>query len=389
MLFERVRKSSRGRLLTAVVAALLGATGSAAAQQDTSQVTPPAPNGATHTVKKGDTLWDLARQYLSDPFLWPEIYRLNTDVVEDPHWIYPGEQLKLPGAHDVQPVAEERPEPEPVVQPVPDSPRPAVGSTVFAQDGNRRFTGSRFGASPNLYPHTAVRPGEFYAAPWADRTDGPSAQGQLIASAEIPGIAQASERTHLMPQERVYLTLPGGIVAARGDRLLLFAKGPQVNDGARVMLPTGIVEVERADDGDATTARIVAQFGTIETGQGVVPLDRFTLGTESRPAPLLLGTEAKVVYVSDDVILPTVGFYVVLDATAKDGVKVGDQFTLFKPRRHVQLESNGRDVVLPEERIALAQVVKVTDRGATAVIVDQMHPAIALGTRARLTARMP
>jgi hypothetical protein len=187
----------------------------------------------------------------------------------------------------------------------------------------------------------------------------------------------------------VYLTLPGGIVAARGDRLLLFAKGPQVNDGARVMLPTGIVEVERADDGDATTARIVAQFGTIETGQGVVPLDRFTLGTESRPAPLLLGTEAKVVYVSDDVILPTVGFYVVLDATAKDGVKVGDQFTLFKPRRHVQLESNGRDVVLPEERIALAQVVKVTDRGATAVIVDQMHPAIALGTRARLTARMP
>src|ERR1051325_2529356 len=73
------------------VAAALAAAGPVAAQQDT------VPQGRVHVVRPGDTLWDLARLYLADPFLWPDIFRLNTDVVSNPALIYPNERLVLPG----------------------------------------------------------------------------------------------------------------------------------------------------------------------------------------------------------------------------------------------------------------------------------------------------
>jgi hypothetical protein len=113
------------------------------------------------------------------------------------------------------------------------------------------------------------------------------------------------------------------------------------------------------------------------------------MAPDVRPAPLALGPESKVVYVPSNAVLPSVQSYVILDATSRDGVKQGDQFTLYRAREKAPVPGTDKSVQLPEEPIALAQVVKVTDHGTTAIILDQRQPAVKTGVAARLTARMP
>lgn len=47
-----------------------------------------------YVVKTGDTLWDISKVFLREPWYWPEIWYVNPQVA-NPHLIYPGDVLKL------------------------------------------------------------------------------------------------------------------------------------------------------------------------------------------------------------------------------------------------------------------------------------------------------
>jgi len=58
-----------------------------------SELAPNAPD--SHTVVRGDTLWDISKLFLRSPWRWPELWGMNLDQIKNPHLIYPGQKLFL------------------------------------------------------------------------------------------------------------------------------------------------------------------------------------------------------------------------------------------------------------------------------------------------------
>jgi len=55
-------------------------------------------SGKIYTVKKGDTLWWIAKykDNYNDPFAWPIIFDANRKKIKNPNLIYPGQKLLIP-----------------------------------------------------------------------------------------------------------------------------------------------------------------------------------------------------------------------------------------------------------------------------------------------------
>ncbi len=52
--------------------------------------------GTTYTVKSGDTLSGIAKQFLGDASKYQKIFEANRDILSDPDRIKPGQVLKIP-----------------------------------------------------------------------------------------------------------------------------------------------------------------------------------------------------------------------------------------------------------------------------------------------------
>jgi hypothetical protein len=149
----------------------------------------------------------------------------------------------------------------------------------------------------------------------------------------------------------------------------------------QIMIPTGIVNIERAQPGQAAEARVVARFEPMLIGDQLVTMEAVPANLP-RPTAQANGARTRVLWMDGEPVLPSLQSYIVVEGGS--GLRLGDQITFYRERRTT---SDG--VVLPESDIAVAQIVRVTAQAATALVIDQTYGAISEGTLARVSAKMP
>lgn len=329
-----------------VAAAALFAAAPLAAQD------PPRQEERVHVVRPGETLWDIARTYLNDPFLWPEIFRMNADVVEDPARIYPSERLVLPG----------------------EGPREGgLAQEAPADDGPRVRFAER-AARP------AVLQGDFYRASF------------VAPAGEVPLVGRVMEQAYqsvidvnMPPQvnlyDRVYARVDPSAVRV-GDRVHFLREGRRIDRARRVYQPTGVGTVA-ALDGETATVVVVGMYDRVEMGDVVIPVEAFPVRGTARAGAVSADLQGKILAFQEARPLQRTESILFLDIGRSAGVAVGDEFEAYEP------PESRRWGTRPEVSVARMQVVRVTEGTASVRVTELDQPRIAVGQPVRRVARMP
>lgn len=353
---------------------------------------PSAPTGplpAVHVVQAGETLWSLAQQYFGDPLLWPEIYRLNTDVVEDPHWIFPGEELRLqstavaeqpvPGGQPT--VVTVTPSTDSAAAPAPvETPARSLGPTIFSPAPRT------VGTSENIEieaarGYRAVREGEYYSA--AFLTEGVAlVTGRLLGNVQSSAIRRLSTATSALLFTDVAVEVPAGETFAVGDLALSLRRTGDIRGFGDVVVPTGLLRITAVGDGRAV-ARVISLYGAVTDGQEVMKIAPYRAPAGGRPVDVENGIAGEVIGLVNpgDVVNLQDGLFI--NRGVQEGVRLGDVFQISGSDRS---RNDFNTVVLPQ---AQALVVNVRPHTATAIIVQLSRPDVRTGSVVRQIKRMP
>jgi hypothetical protein len=316
----------------------------------------------TYVVKRGDTLWGIARDLLKDPVLWPRIWESNP-YITDPNRIYPGDTLALPGREMVPqapaPVAE-APKPEPPKEapkeeakapaPAPPAP-PVVPETILTPLPPVPVVSQRgLACSPVLLEESAA------------------------FTAGVGSILKTPDNRLITSQEdEVIIGLDGAQNPKVGDRLAVIRPGMRVIHPwhkralGRGLFTLGVLDVTEVRD-TALRARVIYGCGAIALGDRVAPFVLAAFPEDKIAQPTTRQVEGVVVETPGMAELIGLQNVVYLDVGTGQGIGPGDVFAVYRPSLPVVNTVTGKEQPIPPDRLGEAVVIRVTNTTATAVI---------------------
>lgn len=272
------------------------------------------PEGSTvHVVLRGDTLWDLAQQYLQDPYLWPQIWERNP-YIKDSHWIYPGDPVVIDLA-----VQEAEPEEVPEEVEAPEVPEPESAPTEEV-DTRAPYP---LGTSADVY---------CFARLFKDES---------IFTLSISSAEQMQYQGHFTEGDIVYLDGGSAQGLQAGDRFFVFHRVREVfHPASKVSMgilytQVGQIKILCAQE-NTSIAKIGLSCDNISIGDVLLPFRPI-------PVPLVLKPEmtdrcdepsgnatGTIVYNREDIIGATAGITVMIDLSEAEGAYPGQFATVFR-----------------------------------------------------------
>jgi hypothetical protein len=324
--------------------------------------TAPSPEGSEgdYVVKKGDTLWGIARSLLNDPLLWPQLWERNR-FITNPNRIFPGDTLAIPGREAAPPAAQvEAPRPEPPKEapkeqaqaPAPSPPAPRAAPEII------------------VTPLPPVPP----ASQMAIACSPVLLQEAVADTAGIGSIIRTRDNAVLVSQEDyVDIGLDKDQIPKVGDRLAVIRAGDRVfhpwqkNILGRALLTLGIIEVMEIRD-KTVRARITYSCEAMSGGNRVGPLILTPFPVDKIAQPTSRQVEGFIV--DSPRWFPYVGLQnaVYLDVGGVQGISPGDVFAIYRPVAPAADLQTGKLFPIPPERLGEATVIRVTNTSSTAVI---------------------